>query len=1280
GKLQRNACRAAFLADRLEILAQWRAGADEPAEEAAVEEERSAAAPDARSGEPAQGDARDARPSERTRRSGEQPAPAAAAEPDAAGIRAWIVGRLAETLGTGTERIDPAQSFQALGLDSLQGVELAGRLEDLLGIEVSPTVVWEHASIDAAAADLARRRAAAEPADAARGAPDASPPAEFPLSHNQQALWFQHRLEPHSVYNIVHAVNVRSPLDVPRLHGALQAVVDRHASLRTTIEYRNGRPLQHVHADLPVAFTHRGAAGWPDARLDAEIDREARRPFDLERGPLFRVAAYSRAPDEHVIVVAVHHLVADLWSLAIIANDLAAAYDGRLPAARPAAAHAYARFVRWQSERIASPEGRAIGDWWRRQLGGELPVLDVPADRPRPPVMTYDGAIATHAFGAALTAEVKRIAKRLGVTPYVLLLASFKLLLCRYAGVTELIVGTPALGRQRAAFADVVGYFVNPLPIRSRLSPHAPFSRLVASVGDAMREALPRQDYPFALTTRDVQPVRDPGRTPIFQTMFILQKAQLSNVAGLGELALGRPGSRVRIGSLEIESRPLPTTAAPFDLTMMLADGDEGLIGSVYYNSSLYERDTMQRLLRNYEALLTDVCADPERPAASLAGLAADERRALLDPPLDPPPLDVGTASNQESIVALVEAQVSEAPDSVAVDFEGAQLTYAELDRRAAALGRRVAALGIGCEDTVAVCVGRSLDMIVALLGVLKSGAAFLPLDPAYPQERLDYLLRDAHARAVVTAGTDFAPAATSLPVLRVDDAGARTSPRDDAARGGAAHAAGGDAQHGDPQRASTGDNLAYVIYTSGSTGLPKGVELHHRGLVNFIRSYGRRLRVGRGSRFLQFASFSFDAAVAEIFLALTAGAVLCGLGRDKLLSNAELLRALRRHAVTAAILPPSRLSVLEPDELPAFDTLMAAGEACTPAIVERWSRGRHFFNGYGPTEATIGPTVHELDGDGPSGPAVPIGRPIPNLRVYVVDETQQLLPVGARGEICIAGVGLARGYRGRPDLTAEKFLPDPYAGTPGARMYRTGDVGRRLPDGTLVCLGRLDHQVKIRGFRIELGEVEATLERHPAVADAAVFAVGRDADKRLVGYVVPRAGASPVDPADVKSWMRQRLPEHMVPATIVGVAEMPTTVNGKIDHKALTAAASVEALTIAPRNDVERQIAGVWRSVLNVEQVGVHDNFFELGGHSLSMALAQERLQQVLGQELPITDLFRYPTVATLAAFLRDRRRDALPVADVEDRASRQRRAAELRLRSAPQASSIESTGAGQR
>ncbi len=1180
-----------------------------------------------------------------------------------AALRGWAAAALAVPAAA----LDPDRPLAALGLDSLAAVELAHEVEQQLGVAIPLTRLLDDATLHSLAAqlleDLARRD---EPEAPITHVPPAAGQADAPLSHGQQALWFLQRLAPHSAaYTIAAAVRVHGAFDAAALGRALAAVVDRHAALRTTFHDRAGLPVQRVHAALPPGFQVEDAAGLDGRQLAARLGRQVvEPPFDMAAGPLLRAAVLRIAPGEHALALAVHHLVADFGSLAVLFDELGRLYARETGGAAELAAPpdlTYADWVAWQRRRLAGPWGERQWEYWRQALTPLPPDLELPTDRPRPAVLTDRGDAVALRLGAGAAAAVRGLAAASSATLFATLLAGFQAVLGRFSGQDDVAVGCPVGGRRGApGLARVVGYFVNPVVVRADLSRAPTFGELLHRVRSAALGALEHAGYPFALLTERLQPARSTSRSPVFQALFVLQRAPRAEQADLAPLALGEEGVDAALGPLAISSLALPGRPAQFDLALSLAEaggavgaggaGGLGALGgvgaagddialSLGFNADLFDRSTATRLAAAFRQLLVAAAADPGAAVGDLPLLAAAERFQLLAE------WNASAADYpaHQTIDQLIAARAEQTPDRVAVEADDGALTCGELAARSLQLARHLRRLGVRAEVPVGVLAGRSCDMVVALLGVLQAGGAYVPLDPTYPAARLDLMLEDSGAPVVLTQ-QHLRSTLADLPgreVVCLDADWPRIA------------ASAPDAPFTSRARP---DQTAYLIYTSGSTGRPKGVEVSHRSLVNFLASMARQPGIDALDRLVSVTTLSFDIAGLEIYLPLAAGARLILASRQTASDGAALLGLLERAGVTVMQATPAtwRLLLAAGWEGRPPLRVLCGGEALPRDLADRLAaRGAAVWNLYGPTETTIWSAVARVAGSGAGGLAnaadpvgaaggsmLAIGRPIANTSLHVVDSRLHPAPIGVPGELLIGGHGVARGYRGRPDLTAERFIPDPWSEDAGARLYRTGDLTRRRGDGEIEFLGRLDHQVKIRGVRVELGEVEAAVAACAGVGQAVVAAQTDSSGlQRLVAYVVAAAGAAAPDPAALRREAAARLPEAYVPSLFQVLDRLPLTPNGKVDRRALPAAVPAVAAAAGggapPRSALERTVAGIWRDVLGLDRVGLHDNFFDLGGHSLLAAQVHARLREALQIELSLVDLFRHPTVAALAQAL---------------------------------------------
>jgi amino acid adenylation domain-containing protein len=1085
-------------------------------------------------------------------------------------------------------------------------------------------------------ATLAEERKA-PPASPSQAIPRLPRGEAMPLSFAQRRLWFLARLAPgNPFYNVPAALRLSGRLDPEALERSLQAIVRRHESLRTTFVEQDGEPIQAIAPGLGVTLDRLDLEDLAAAEQEAAVLRlaqaEARQAFDLALGPLLRARLVRLGEREHVLLLLLHHIICDNWSMQVILAELLAFYSapgGGVPALLREPPVQYADYAAWQQRRLRGPEMSGELAYWRERLAGSPEFLALPTDHPRPSVQTHRGAQHRFHLPADLVEPVRALGRREGATLFMTLLTAYGALLGRYSDQEDLVVGTPIAGRTRADLEGVVGCFANTLALRLNLAGAPTFRALLRQVREVCLGAYAHQEVPFEQLVETLAPPRSLDHAPLAQTMFQL---------------LNAPAASLTLPGLRIVPLPVDTGTAKFDLTLFLREAATGLDGLAEYSTDLFEADTITRMADHYATLLRGAAAEPDARIDELPLIGDGERRRLLVE------WNATRAAYPEGLCLhrLIAAQAARTPDAVAVVFEGAQLTYAELHARAGRLSQQLRRLGVGADVLVGLCLERSLELVVALLAVLEAGGAYLPLEPGYPRERLADMVADAAPDVILT----HAPVAARLPELGKTPVLIFTADGTIASVGSAASAesttappAGTAAASATAQVSATeADKLAYVLYTSGSTGRPKGVMISHRGVCNRLLWMQEAHRLTPADRVLQKTPFSFDVSVWEFFWPLMTGARLVVARPGGHQDPAYLTRLVAKQRITVLHFVPSMLEAFlqEPgleESCATLRRIICSGEVLSPRLQETClARLPHaeLHNLYGPTEASIDVTAWRCEPKG-GREVVPIGRPIANMQVYVLDRQMRPAPVGVPGDLYLAGVGLARGYLKRPELTALCFVPHPF-GAPGARLYRTGDRARWRADGTLEYLGRLDGQLKVRGMRIELGEIETTLRQHVAVRDAAVVAhTVASGDVRLVAYVVPRPGAV-LDPAEVGAALREGLPDHMLPAALVPLAEMPLSSNGKLDRRALPvpewdrlAASGVAGAP--PRTPVEATLARIWAEVLRVDRVGVDDDFFALGGHSLLAVQVVSRVRATLDVELQVRALFQKPRLADLAA-----------------------------------------------
>lgn len=1200
GKIQRHLCRASFLQDEFEALATWRANL----EETAVNEPSDSLAAAIRSA------------------------------PDERLIEEWLVDALATRLRLSPSEIERDRPVVYYGVDSLIAVDVTHSLETSLGVTLSAGDLLQSTSVAVLATQVCKALVG-RTKDAEAPSPVRVKQHEAPLSYGQRALWFLHQVAPEgAAYNIATAARVHSTLDVPALKQAVHKLVERHPALRTTFPVAFETPVQRVNDSATISFQLEEAAHLDETALAQYLREETARPFDLNAGPLLRTKLFQRRANEYVLLFVAHHMVADFWSMALLINELGTLYQAQtagLSADPTPLSTSYVDYSSWQENLLAGSKGEQLWQYWEKQLHGAQTILSLPSSRPRPPVQTYAGANERFRIDKELTEKLKRLSQHYNSTLYITLLAAFQVLLYRYTGQEDFLIGSPSSGRGEAAFRSVVGYFVNPLVLRARISSEMTFETLHGEVRQTVLEAMEHEEFPFGLLVERLQVERDPSRAPLFQIMFSWQQSPLPQQPDLPAFALGEGGKRMRIGGLELEPMRLDQPVAQFDLTLMMAEVGDELTGVMQYNTDLFDASAIARLAQHFQVLLTDIVSNSQARVVDLQLLTPFDSQLLLKDLND-------TATEYDETLCLhtlFETQVKRTPDQTALVFRDQQYTYSELNHRANQLAHHLKKLGVGPEVCVGICLERSLEMVVGLLGILKAGGAYLPLDPAYPKERLAYMLADSEVRVLLTQ--------SDLPVDLTNDVQRVCLDR----------WTGFAAERGEnPLSDSTAQNLAYVIYTSGSTGRPKGVMISHRNVANFCAGIDQCFPAQESGTWLAVTSISFDISVLELLWSLTRGSKVVIHSDAETVTEGDysLATQLNQHRVTHLQCTPSLARLLLLDSatrgaLTNLQHLLLGGEAVSSELVaelQTLTRAQ-VRNMYGPTETTIWSTSYT----GECGlQTMPIGKPLANTSVYVLDKQMALVPFGVTGELYIGGHGISRGYRKQADLTADRFVPDPWH-SQGARMYRTGDLVRYRPDEALEFLGRVDDQIKLRGHRIELGEIETQLGQHPSIR-AAVVAIKDLApgDSNLVAYLVPQVSQAEtpeaeISVAEIRNFLRASLPAHFIPSVFVILDELPLTPNGKIDRKSLPLPGPQHVQPavefVAPRTSTESEMAALWSEILGSDRFGIHDNFFDSGGHSLTATQLVTRIRKNFGVELSLRDFIKSPTIAGLAELVEE-------------------------------------------
>ena len=1110
-------------------------------------------------------------------------------------------------------------NFFKLGGHSLLATQVISRVRDTLGVELPLRSLFEAPTI----AELAERvEIALTNGQSIQAEPLLPIPrsAQIPLSFAQARLWFLDQLQPDSAfYNMPLALYLSGQLNIAALESSINKIIQRHEALRTNLATQEGQPVQVIASTINWKLLVVDLLDLHQSEREDEAQRlatvEANRPFNLEQEPLLRATVLLLGETEYILLLTMHHIISDGWSLGVFVRELTEFYKAFCtgkPPVLPLLPVQYADFAVWQRQWLQKEILETQLDYWKQQLKNALALLELPTDRPRPAVQTFRGACYYAALPLKLSVALAAYSKRVGCTLFMTLYTAFQILLYRYTGQDDIVVGTPVAGRNRREIEGLIGFFVNTLVLRTDLSGNPTFEQLLNRVREVALQAYAHQDLPFEQLVEALQPARDLSYTPLFQVMFALDNALVPSVE-LPELAIS--SYAVEIGT------------AKFDLTLSMENTTSGLVGVWEYNTDLFDEVTIARMTSHFQTLLEAIAANPDQQISQLPIVTQTEQHQLLFEWNN----TFAKYPQDKCIHQLFEEQVERSPSSVAVVFEGEQLTYRELNARANQLAHYLRSLGVGTEVLVGICVERSIEMIVGLLGVLKAGGAYVPIDPAYPKERLVFMLEDSAVPVLLTQQrlVDRIPKHQAQVVL-LDTQWQII------------------AQQSEENIACfvNAENLAYVIYTSGSTGKPKGVTIQHRSLVNYTTAVSIEYEIEKHDRILQFSSISFDVSAEEIYISLIYGTTLV-LRTDFMLDSVgTFLQKCIDWKLTVLVLPTvywHELTLfLSQEKLalpPSLRLVIIGGEKALSERLKTWleyvGQQVRLVNNYGPTEATIGATIYDLS----ASTAVLIGCPIRNVQTYILDRYLQPVPVGVPGELHIGGDGLARGYLNRPDLTEAKFIPNPFSNKSGSRLYKTGDKARYLPDGNIEFLGRIDNQVKIRGFRIELGEIEAVLSQHPGIRETVVIARENiTLDKQLVAYIVPHQQGT-LTISDLRHFLKERMPDYMVPGAFVVLEALPLTPNGKVDCQSLPAP-DINSLIqkvdfVAPETPTEKLVASIWSKVLGVEKVGMNDNFFTLGGHSLLATQLLSQVSDACGVELPLSKLFEAPTIANLTNYI---------------------------------------------
>jgi amino acid adenylation domain-containing protein len=1138
-----------------------------------------------------------------------------------------LTGIWVEVLGL--ENIGINDSFFDLGGNSLTSIQVISRILDTFQVELPMRLLFEDLTVAQLATKVENARTSRQDMQ-----PDAielvAREGDLPLSLSQERAWFiQQMSRDNRSYNAHAYLHLSGVLAVAVLEKCLSEIVRRHEIFRTTFPFRE-HPVQVIHkpwaVELPVVDLQDIPESERAVRLDQLIQEEGQNIFDLEQLPLVRWKLFRLGKDEHVLSHLEHHMVHDGWSFNVFLgelNELYTAYSRNEASPLAELPIQFADFALWQRKWMQGEEAQGQLAYWKQHLSGSTPLLELPYDRARPAVQSHRGAAQRIELTEEMSRSLMVVARQERATLFMILMAAFQTLLFRYSAHDDICVGTGIANRRWQQSEGLIGMLINNLVLRTDFSGDPTFQQLLQRVRDLTLDAFANQDIPFDKVVEVLRPKRDPSYNPLFQVMLSFHDATAP------EMTL--PGLDVNL------KVAISNGSSKFDMNLTVVPhlkklrgsslmGDPGVTVIWEYNTDLFDEATIQRMAGHYQALLESIAADPEQRVSQLPLLSEAERRQLLvqfnDTARDYP--------QQECLHQLFEAQAELTPQAIALVFEEQELSYAELNIKANQLAHHLKKTGVGPEVVVGVCLERSIEMVVALFAILKAGGAYLPLDPGYPQERLALMLADARLPVLLTtrAIAERLPEHTANVICLNDDW----------------HLIA-ESETGNVKSGVTASNPAYVIYTSGSTGQPKGVMITHQGICNRLRWMQEVYGLNGADHVLQKTPFSFDVSVWEFFWPLSVGARLVVARPEGHRDNGYLVELIGRQRISTLHFVPSMLQAFLEESgggrCRSLRRVICSGEALAVELQERFFKHHEaeLHNLYGPTEASVDVTFWACQRNSDLR-SVPIGWPIANTQIYLLDGELEPVPLGVAGELYIGGVGLARGYLYRPELTAERFIPHPFSRRAGARLYHTGDLARYQADGNLEFLGRVDHQVKLRGYRIELGEIEAALGRHEQVSEVVVVARGGagSGEQRLVGYVVRQPG-SVVSSGELREYLKQSLPDYMIPAALVLLEQLPLTANGKVDRKALPAPepsrVDLGGAYVPPQSEVERAIAGVWQEILQVEKVGRHDNFFDLGGHSLLLMRVRNRLAELLEQDVTITEIFKYPTVNSLAEYL---------------------------------------------
>ena len=1139
----------------------------------------------------------------------------------------YLQHEIGQILGMRASAMDPEQSLDRMGIDSLTAVEFRNKVEKQIAYALPITRLLSGPTIRELSTEIAADLESGGHAAAAGVEANTEEIGIYPLTADQQAMWFLDELMPEGItFNVSGAVRIRGAFDLSALESALKAMMRRHTMLRTTFHIEDGIPVQQTHEKLELPFAVVDASRMTEQTLQKRMTWDGYRNFELDLEPAWRPVVYEISADETIALVAMQHTITDFWSMTIFAAELMQAY------AKFAAGESwqpdplclkYSDFVNWEETMLAGEMGATLGDYWGARLAGPLPELELPKDFPRPPIQIYNGASVSSRLSPDLSAAIDKIALQAGVTTYIVLLSAFKTLMARFSGQTDVIVGSAMSGRNHPELEPLIGYFVNPVALRTDLSDDPDFDTVLTRVQQTVMEAFDHQDYPPANIADQIDIVRDASKPPVFSTTFIYQKAQFKEISDLNTVALGLEGATLNMSGLTVESAGLLGTPSQFDLTLMMADTSQGLAANFIYNSDLFSAETVERWLSHFAVMLEGITRAVSTPLSKLPLLDGEAAKKI------------GEFNATETIYpsgltlkSMFEAQVERTPDRTALVFMGQALSYQDFNARANQLAHHLIEQGIGSESVVGLFMDRSLELLIGMYAIIKAGAAYVPLDPDYPAARLQGMASDAQAKWVVAASDQAVTARALIADAQFILFDQESEWQDQSAQ--------------NPDVALSPDNLAYIIFTSGSTGRPKGVMNEHRGIVNRLQWMQEAFILNENDRVLQKTPYSFDVSVWEFFWPLQVGATLVIAEPGGHKDPDYLIRTIQQEAISTIHFVPAMLQAFlqnpMADQATALSRVICSGEALPYDLQERFFDvlSAELHNLYGPTEAAVDVSHWVCRSD--ERRILPIGFAIANTQLYVLDSAGRELPIEIPGELYIGGVQVARGYVNRPALTAEKFIADPFLG-PGHRLYRSGDLVKRLADGSIEFFGRVDFQIKIRGFRVELGEIESVLLAHQALRETVVVSYGAGERQQIVAYGTLNSGFESLDRSELHAFLRRELPEYMLPSQFIPLESLPLLSNGKVNRSLLPepdqARSRSQAEYLAPRTPLEETLVSLCQDILELERIGIADSFFDLGGNSLQATRLLYLAREITDQPIPLRGIFEDPTVAGLATLI---------------------------------------------